>query len=161
MIQNFNRYQVFPSVGKIYDKKLKRFIEGSDNGYGYLIVSLQNDDGIWKVMMFHRAILMSYMGEGIPIGYEVNHIDEVKTNNQIKNLNLMTHRDNINFGTRTERVAKTKSKRVQAYDKQGNLVFDFPSAMEAQRQMGFKQGNITSCCNGKIKSAYGYIWKYI
>ena len=160
MIQNFSRYQCFPSIGKIWDKKKKEFVKGSENGRGYIIVNLQNDEGIWKTMCYHRAILMSYMGEGIPVGYEVNHIDEDKTNNQIKNLNLMTHRENCNHGTRTERLAKALSKRVQAYDKQGNLVYDFPSAHEAERQFGFKNGNIIKCCKGKRKTHKGLIWKY-
>ena len=165
MIQNFSRYQCFPSVGKIYDKKRKRFVKGC-NKDGYIQVTLTNDEGEWKHMRFHRAILMSYMGEGIPIGLEVNHIDEDKLNNKIKNLNLMTHKDNMNWGTHNDRVGKARinnpkiSKRVQAFDKEGNLVFDFPSAKEAQRQMGFNNSNISACCIGKSKSAYGYTWKY-
>ena len=166
MIQNFSRYQVFPTVGKIYDKKRKRFVKGCELPNGYIYVWLQNDEGIWKKMCYHRVILEAYRGEGIPVGYEVNHIDEDKTNNQIRNLNLMTRKENNNFGTRTERAAKAqmndpnKSKRVQGFDKDGNLVYDFPSSKEAKRQMGFNNGNINSCCKGKLKSAYGYIWKY-
>ena len=160
MIQNFSRYQCFPIVGKIWDKKKKRFVEEHYTKNGYVYVNLQNDEGIWKKMLYHRAILMSYLGEGIPVGLEVNHIDECKTNNQIKNLNLMTHRDNCNHGTRNERRAKTQSKRVQAFDKEGHLIYDFPSAHEAQRQMGFAQQNISKCCLGKRKSHKGYIWRY-
>ena len=160
MIQNFSRYQCFPSVGKIYDLKKKRFVKGYEHPNGYIYVCLQNDEGEWKMMLFHRAILEAYRGSSIPVGYEVNHIDECKTNNQIKNLNLMTPKENCNFGTRNERRAKTQSKRVKAFDKQGNLVYDFPSTKEAQRQIGFNNGNISKCCNGKLKSAYGFIWIY-
>lgn len=176
MIQNFSRYQVFPSVGKIYDLKKKRFVEGCEHPSGYVYVCLQNDEGEWKMMRFHRVILEAYRGEGIPVGLEVNHIDECKTNNQIKNLNLMTPKQNTNWGTCIERRAKANtnnpkliasltnhpnlSKRVQAFDKQGHLVYDFPSSKEAERQMGFKHGSISRCCNGKRKSAHGYIWRY-
>ena len=160
MIENFSRYQCFPTVGKIWDKKKKRFVEGSENGDGYIQVCLQNDEGEWKLMYFHRVILEAYRGEGIPIGYEVNHIDECKTNNCIRNLNLMTCKENINWGTHNERSAKARSKRVQAFDKEGKLIYDFPSTMEAQRQMGFNNQHISKCCNGKRKSHKGYIWKY-
>ena len=167
MIQNFSRYQCFPTVGKIYDKKRKRFVNGYEYHSGYIYVRLQDDDGVWKTMLFHRVILEAYRGEGIPDGLEVNHIDECKNNNQISNLNLMTPKENCNFGTRNERAAKAqmndpnKSKRVQAFDKEGKLVFDFPSVREARRQLGFDIGNISACCLGKSKSAYGYIWKYL
>ena len=39
-------------------------------------------------------------------------------------------------------------------------IAEFPSASEAERQLGYSQANISRCCSGKIKSAYGYIWKY-
>ena len=166
MIQNFSRYQCFPTVGKIYDKKLKRFVKGYEQASGYIRVCLQDDDGNWIKMLFHRAILEAYIGEGIPQGFEVNHIDECKKNNQIKNLNLMTHNENINFGTRNERIAKAqmndpnRSKRVQAFNKDGKLVFDFPSSMEAQRKMGFNNSHIIECCKGKLKTHKGLIWRY-
>ena len=165
MIQNFSRYQCFPSVGKIWDKKKKEFVKEYYTKDGYIIVNLCNDEGKWRTMIYHRAILQAYRGSSIPRGFQVNHINEIKTDNRIKNLNLMTCKENNNWGTHIERVAKANtnhpnmSKRVQAYDKQGNLVFDFPSAMEAERQ-GFNQGHISSCCNGKRKSHKGYIWRY-
>lgn len=175
MVQNFSRYQVFPTVGKIYDKKKKRFVKGRFDKDGYILVWLQDDNGNWKTMRFHRVILEAYRGEGIPDGLEVNHINECKTENQIKNLNLMTPKENCNWGTRNERSAKAnsiiqrnhpmKSKRVQVFNKDGNLLYDFPSAMEAERQMGFHQSNITSCCKNKYiregNNVYkGLIWKY-
>lgn len=73
----------------------------------------------------------------------------------------MTPKENCNWGSRNERFTKALSKRVQAFDKEGNLVYDFPSTMEAQRQMGFSNSAICACCNGKRKSAYGLIWKYV
>lgn len=160
MVQNFSRYQCFPTVGKIYDKKKKRFVKGHFNKDGYVLVWLQNDDGNWKHMGYHRAILLAYRGEDIPVGYEVNHIDECKTNNCISNLNFMRHNENINHGSRNERVSKSLSKRVQAFDKQGNLVYDFTSVREAERQMGFNIGNISQCCKGKYKTYKGLIWRY-
>ena len=42
----------------------------------------------------------------------------------------------------------------------GNLIADFVSATEAFRQTGINVANICSCCNGKLKTAGGYIWKY-
>lgn len=165
MIQNFSRYQCFPTVGKIYDKKRKRFVNGYEHPSGYIYVWLQDDYGNWKYMLFHRVILEAYRGEGIPQGLEVNHINECKTDNQIRNLNLLTPKDNTNWGTGIERCAKVRinhpnmSKRIQAFDKDGNLIYDFPSAREAERQ-GFNNSHIIKCCKGKLKTHKGLIWKY-
>lgn len=51
-------------------------------------------------------------------------------------------------------------KPVLQYTKDGLLIASYPSTMEVQRQTGFDNGYISSCCRGKYKSAYNYIWKW-
>ena len=41
----------------------------------------------------------------------------------------------------------------------GEFVKEWPSTMEAERN-GFPHGNVSPCCAGKRKSAYGYLWRY-
>lgn len=57
-----------------------------------------------------------------------------------------------------------KSKAVQALDKDGNVVYEFPSTMEAQRH-GFIQSAVSTCCrncyNRHGNNIYkGFIWRY-
>lgn len=40
------------------------------------------------------------------------------------------------------------------------IIAEFPSIREIERQFGFLHSNISKCCNGKQKSAYGFKWKY-
>ena len=40
------------------------------------------------------------------------------------------------------------------------VIAEFPSIIQVQRDFGYDNGAISKCCSGKIKSAYGYIWKY-
>lgn len=40
------------------------------------------------------------------------------------------------------------------------IIAEFSSTMEVERQLGFNHSNISACCLGKIKSAYGFKWKY-
>ena len=58
-------------------------------------------------------------------------------------------------------MAKTKSKPVGQYTRDGELVKIWPSTIEVQRQAGFNHGNISKVANGKYKQAYGFIWKYV
>ncbi len=48
---------------------------------------------------------------------------------------------------------------VLQYTLEGKLVKEWSSMMEAERN-GFPHGNVSPCCAGKRKSAYGYIWKF-
>ena len=40
------------------------------------------------------------------------------------------------------------------------IIAEYPSIREIERQLGYCKGIICQCCNGKQKSAYGFIWKY-
>lgn len=56
---------------------------------------------------------------------------------------------------------KCGSKPVLQIDKNTNeVIAEFPSMAEVERQFGFSFKNISCCCRGIIKSAYGFKWKY-
>ena len=93
----------FKRTGKIKVLKLK------NNGKGYLQVALSNN-GIMKYYLIHRLVANTFIPN--PNNYtEVNHIDENKSNNYVNNLEWVSHKENMNHGTRTERSTKTRSKK--------------------------------------------------
>lgn len=54
-----------------------------------------------------------------------------------------------------------KSKPVLQIDKITNeVIAEFPSTNEVQRQLGISISNISKCCNGKQNTAYGFKWQY-
>ena len=50
-------------------------------------------------------------------------------------------------------------KEVCQYDLDGNYIQTFDSIADAQRAVGIKSG-VRLCCQGKIKQAGGYKWKF-
>lgn len=161
--RNFDNYEIY-SDGRIWSYKYKKFLKPWTKKDGYKQVALYDDEGNKKYYYVHRVVYETFSGEPIPEGYDVNHISEVKTENFFENLNLMTHKENVNFGSGNERRSKTLtngklSKKVGAF-KNNELVLSFPSLMEAQRN-GFNIGNISECCNGKRKTHKGFEWRYI
>ena len=57
-------------------------------------------------------------------------------------------------------VGEAHSKKILQFTKSGEFIREWPSAMEASRQLGISNVSICNCCNGKYKSAGGYVWKY-
>lgn len=144
------------SIGRVIKGKiLKPFIDK----HGYQRVQLCKN-GKRKKFFVHRLVYSAFNGE-IPDGLVVNHINECKTDNRLCNLNLMTSKENTNWGTGIERRSKAQSKVCIGYDDEGNVVVTFSSTQEAGRN-GYEPGAISACCRGLygFKTHKGLIWKY-
>ena len=126
---------------------------------GYLMISLCTG-GKQKMFSVHRLVCQAFH-ENPDNKPQVNHINEIKTDNRACNLEWCTCTQNINHGSRNERAGKAKSKPVGQYTRDGDLVKVWPSTNEAERQAGFNHGNISEVANGNRKTAHGFIWRYI
>lgn len=131
---------------------------GHEDKDGYLRVKYQG-----KVYLVHRLVAECFIPnpENKP---EIDHINRNKQDNRVENLRWATRSDNSKNRGKYTRPNQSKntasSKIVLQYTKSGEFVREWPSLMEVKRQLGFYQGNISKCCNGKRYSANGYIWKY-
>lgn len=156
-VQQKNRWG--QTISRIQKSRLMK-IHINKNGYFRVVL---HKNGIEKNYSVHRLVYEAFVGE-IPDGMQVNHINEIKTDNRVVNLNLMTPKENSNWGTRNERVSEKQtngknSKPVLKIDPISNeIVAEFPSTKEAERQTGFN--HICLWCRGIRKSSDGFIWKY-
>lgn len=138
----------------------ERILKLRSDGRGYLQVVLCNGSGKIKNFKVHRLVCEAFH-ENPNNKPCVNHIDENKTNNAVSNLEWCTVAENNNHGTHNARMAKTKSKPVGQYTREGELIKVWQIVREVERQLGFAHGNISKVAQGKNKTAYGYVWKYI
>ena len=128
-----------------------KILKPQNNTRGYLMVSLYKD-GHTKQLLVHRLVSEAFIPNPNNLD-TVNHKDEVKSNNTVGNLEWMSRGDNTRYSA---------NKSVQMFDKSTcELLATFPSLMEAEKVTRINHGNICSCCNGKLKSAGGYVWKYL
>lgn len=72
---------------------------------GYYQVALAKDGKVKKYRI-HRLVAVAFLKN--PYNYtDVNHKDEVKTNNNVDNLEWCTRKYNNNYGTKPERIRKS------------------------------------------------------
>lgn len=142
----------------------EKIMKPSKMNSGYLLICLRKN-GVKKFYSLHRLVAMAFLPN--PNNYpQVNHKDENKQNNCIKNIEWCDAKYNLHYGTARERTIKGLinnskiSKPVIKMDKTNKIIAEFPSIAEVQRQLGFSKSSISKCCLGKQKTCGGYKWKY-
>ena len=72
--------------------------------------------------------------------------------------------DNCKFEEKLDNVAERNirvlSKPVYQFDLQDNFIKEWSSAMEIERKLNISNVSINACCNEKIKTSHGFIWKF-
>ena len=60
-----------------------------------------------------------------------------------------------------DNTSENKKRPVDAYDASGKLIFSFDSMIDAAASIANSRNNgILECCNGRLQSASGYVWRY-
>ena len=157
-------YQV-SNKGRVKSLKFgkERILKPAKNDGGYLFVYIFKN-GKRKMCLVHRLVAQAFIPnpQNLP---QINHRDEVKTNNSVQNLEWCTAKYNSNYGTHNQRSADKRtngkcSKPVIQYEKSGEFVKEWKSTHDIERNLGYNNGYISACCNGKFNSAYNFVWKY-
>ena len=139
--------------------KKERILNPGIDRDGYLKLNLCAG-GKTRTFYVHRLVGQAFH-ENPDNKPQVNHINEDKTDNRACNLEWCTCKQNINHGSRNERVAKALGKPIGQYKLDGQLIKVWPSAYMVERQTGFSKASIWGVANGRYKQAYGFIWKYV
>lgn len=134
----------------------------SDNGEGYLIVSLYKD-GVGRLFYAHRLIATAFISDPPDENSTVNHKDGNKYNNYWRNLEWMTMADNHKHAKETGLYIGFPTKHVQQWYG-GLLVAEFKSASEAARVTKICRSSIAECCrpyrDNRGHTAGGFEWRF-
>lgn len=152
-VSNLGRVKSLERIDALGHRLKEKILKPQLNSRYYQVELCKQSIG--KKYYVHRLVWIAFNGQ-IPEGLQVNHINEVKTDNRLSNLNLMTAKENTNWGSRNERISKP----VLQFTLDNILVKEFLSTIQIERELGFSCGNIVNCCKGRYKTAYGYIWRY-
>lgn len=162
-VSNWGRIKSVERILKDGRSWKEKILKTSKNNRGYLTVGLWKN-GKCKSYLVHRLVAEAFLNnpDNLPI---INHKDQNPSNNNVDNLEWCNQKYNVNYGTAIQRKAEKQingklSKTVYQYTLDGELIAEYPSTNEVERQLGYKQPSISYCCNGQRKTAYGYKWTY-
>lgn len=122
---------------------------------GYYQVSLSKH-GNKQRFKVHRLVAMTFIPNPNKLP-QINHKNEIKTDNRVENLEWCNQIYNCNYGTRLERAARSIGRKVICLE----TGKEFWSGAEAARQMNLDISHIAKCCRGELEHIKGYHFKRI
>lgn len=139
------------NYGRIKNLKTSKIFTGSLRDDGYINATINK-----KSFLMHRLVVETFI-RPLQNGEYIDHINGIKTDNRLKNLQIVSHQENM---SRAAQKGKCGAKRVGQFDFEGNLIQIFPSASEAGRQMGILPSSMRNAIRlrGKYKD---FIFKYL
>lgn len=106
-LNGFSKYRIY-SDGRVFSEFINRFITPTDDGKGYLQVTLVND--LSKRICIKSHILVAKCWVDNPNNYkEINHKDKNKYNNNYINLEWCNRSYNVSFSSLENQLSKQKA----------------------------------------------------
>ena len=130
--------------GNILSLKTKKIIKMNEEKQGYLKFTIYNKI-IEKPLNYkqHRFVFEVFKGL-IPKCFEIDHINNIKTDNRIKNLQLLTQKKNIQ---------KSLSKPIISIDIETGKEKKYISIKTASIELDINFSHISKICRKKCKTA--------
>ena len=146
----FAGYQVSDAgrVKRSINGKMLRPVRYSN---GYCVVNLSG-----RRIGVHRLVAMAFVPnpDGLP---QINHKNEIKTDNRVENLEWCTAKYNVNYGTGILRRSVTRGKPVRCIES-GEI---FISCNDAARKMNLDFSHIAKCCRHELPQHKGLHFEFV
>ena len=180
-VKDFEDYTI-DETGNVFSIRKNKYLKKTINRNGYCKVTLQKEK-YRKMFSVHRLVAQAYL-KNYSNTLQVNHINGIKTDNRVENLEMVTAKENMqkaveiglfdkckeiqrknaiknNLGKYHILASESAKKRVAKYDKNNNLIQVYNSISEASRKNNINITSISYSANGKRKTGGGYIWHFV
>ena len=168
-------YQV-SNLGNVKSLKFwkEKIMKNRKDNIWYLHISLSKNKKI-TLYKTHRLVCITFLDnpENKP---QVNHINWIKTDNRVENLERCTQKENSIKAVEMWLIKWKKwkmwhwkwkfwkdnhsSKKVSQYTKQWEFIKTWNCARDVQREIWIIHSSISLCCKWIYKTAWGFIWHF-
>ena len=146
---NWTVFYKITKSGKVWSEKKSKFAKERICN-GYTMVTLGGDS-----YTVHRLVASTFIPNPDNKPY-VNHINCIKTDNRVENLEWVTQKENC--ASHGKEISHPR--RVIQMDMDGKEIARFDSLQEAGQTIGFSASAISKAVLGINASGGGYKWKY-
>jgi hypothetical protein len=155
-IKDFEGYYI-SKCSKVYSNKSKKILKKRYTKQGYSRIVLFNNKG--NTLKPYRLVAQTFIPnpENKPC---VNHINGIKDDNRVENLEWCTYSENNLHKYRSLGYIPIQSKKVNQLDLNGNLLKTWVSASLASRELNINCSHICSVCRKERKTIGSYKWEY-
>lgn len=140
------------TLGRVRDIYTKKTFKGSiTNGYHYIYIN-------YKTYAVHRLMILTFITNGKNFPEDVHHIDEVKINNRLTNLQIIDHREHALLTVLSDSYKIQYKGKVGRFNKDGILLESFLGE-KAVVVSGYDYSAVIGVCRGRIKSYKKFYWR--
>lgn len=139
-----------------------KLMSPQDNKHGYLYVDLCKN-GKLKREYIHRLVGMTFIPNtnNLP---QINHKNEIKSDNRAENLEWCDNRYNNNYGTARIRARYTmimngNNRAIDVYSVDGKFIKTYECAYDMEKD-GISRRNVYLICDGRCLSYHGLAFRY-
>lgn len=147
--EGYEHYWV-STKGRVWNSRSKNLLKGGTCSYGYNKVNLYSDNKKKKLFPVHRLVALAFI-ENHQNKETVNHIDGIKTNNYVDNLEWMTRDENYRHAIE---IGLIKAKNITQEEKEKIIKLKKAGLTytEIERKTGYSRSSITRCVKEFVTS---------
>ena len=154
--------------GEIMNIRLRKARKGNLKETGYLSFTIYLEKNRNKTYSSHRFVFECFYGL-IEKNKQINHINSIRVDNRIKNLEVVTASENCRKSAKNRNFScyRKNPKKVLAVNLKTKAETNFNSLYSVSKMLGINPGQVSMICSGIHKTATSkingqkYTFKYL
>lgn len=142
---------------------LTNITDGGDgrSGIMYDLIKIRCYDREGNFIKLYESRNDAFLGTGIPCTTISIHLSDNKGNRgKFSEFRFRKDSDSIDKLESLVETASNRAIKVFQYDKQGNFIKEWLSAVHAARELNIKNNSISNNCRGLSKTCAGFVFKF-